>query len=72
MNIRTKVKTVAVFGAGAMGTGIAQVFAQNGRSVLLQDALPGAVEKSIGSIDKVLKKPLAEAEVIAFIEAAKG
>ena len=41
MSIRTNVKTVAIFGAGQMGAGIAQVFAQSGRTVLLQDAAPG-------------------------------
>ncbi len=39
-----------------MGGGIAQVFAQNGRKVLLYDAVPGAVEKAIGKIDKILNK----------------
>ena len=70
MNIRTNIKTVAVFGVGTMGTGIAQVFAQNGRVVLMQDALPGAVEKSIGRIDKVLKK-LVEKEKITADAARK-
>lgn len=70
MDIRTKVKTVAVFGAGTMGTGIAQVFAQNGRTVLLQDALAGAVDKSIGRIDKVLKKLVEKEKITA--DAAKA
>ena len=65
MNIRTDVKTVAVFGAGTMGGGIAQVFAQNGRTVLLQDAVPGAVDKAIGRIDKILNKLVAKGKLEA-------
>ena len=45
---------VAVFGAGTMGRGIAQVCAQAGIPTLLSDAIPGAVEKAIASIDKAL------------------
>ena len=45
---------VAVFGAGTMGRGIAQVCAQAGIPTLLSDAIPGAVEKAIAAIDKAL------------------
>lgn len=58
-----------MFGAGTMGTGIAQVFAQNGRTVLLQDALPGAVERAIGSIRKIMDKLVSKEKITA--EAAK-
>ncbi len=37
--------TVAVIGAGTMGRGIAQVFAQAGYEVALFDAFPAALEK---------------------------
>lgn len=47
---------VGVVGAGTMGQGIIQVFAQNGLDVLAYDALDGAVEKAIGRIDKFLSR----------------
>ena len=65
MDVRTDVKTVAVFGAGTMGSGIAQVFAQNGRAVLLQDALPGLVDKSIARIGKILDKLVTKEKITA-------
>ncbi len=70
MDIRTNIKTVAVFGAGTMGSGIAQVFAQNGRAVLLQDALPGLVDKSIARIGKILDKLVTKEKITA--DAAKA
>lgn len=73
MKIRTDIKTVAVFGAGQMGSGIAQVFAASGRKVLLQDAFPGAVEKArqrIGaSLDKFVSKGKLEESVAAQAKA---
>lgn len=50
------IKTVGVVGAGTMGNGIAQAFAQSGFSVLLWDAVPAAVERSKGAIEKSLGK----------------
>jgi 3-hydroxybutyryl-CoA dehydrogenase len=41
---------VGVVGAGAMGTGIAQVAATAGHQVVLADAMPGAVERARASI----------------------
>lgn len=70
MDVRTNIKTVSVFGAGTMGTGIAQLFAQNGRTVLLQDALPGAVDKSIARVGKVLDKLVGKEKITA--DAAKS
>jgi 3-hydroxybutyryl-CoA dehydrogenase len=64
---------VLVVGAGQMGAGIAQVIAASGRRVLLQDAVPGAVERGLGAIERGLGK-LAEkggpepGEVVARIE----
>jgi 3-hydroxybutyryl-CoA dehydrogenase len=40
------VRTVAVVGAGTMGTGIAQVFAQAGFQVILHDASAGALPRA--------------------------
>ena len=41
-------------GAGTMGSGIAQVFAQKGFSVILCDSLPSQLEKALKLIDKNL------------------
>ncbi len=50
------IKAVGVVGAGTMGNGIAQVFAQAGFSVRLHDAAPGAVDRALAAIDKSLAK----------------
>ena len=51
---------VLVVGAGQMGAGIAQVVAASGRRVSLHDAVPGAVERALGtmrrSLDKLVEK----------------
>ncbi len=39
MRMRTKINTVVIAGAGAMGSGIAQVFATAGLEVLLYDVV---------------------------------
>jgi 3-hydroxybutyryl-CoA dehydrogenase len=51
---------VAVFGAGTMGRGIAQVCAQAGLTTLLSDAREGAVAEAIGAIDTALGKQIAK------------
>jgi len=50
------IKTVAVIGAGTMGNGIAQVFAQSGFDVKLHDASPAAIDRARATIDKSLGK----------------
>ncbi|HEX9368826.1 MAG TPA: 3-hydroxyacyl-CoA dehydrogenase NAD-binding domain-containing protein, partial [Vicinamibacterales bacterium] len=50
------IKRVGVVGAGTMGNGIAQVFAQSGFEVRLCDAVPAAVDRARGSIEKSLSK----------------
>lgn len=47
-------QTVMVLGAGAMGSGIAQVVAQAGYQVLLQDIEAKFVEKGLSTINKNL------------------
>ena len=44
---------VAVLGAGAMGTGIGQIAAQNGCDVVYYDSFPGATDRSKSSIEKI-------------------
>ena len=56
MRIRTEINTVAVLGAGTMGTGIAQILAQSGRTVVLHDARAGVVDHAIVAIEKGLDK----------------
>jgi len=50
------VKTVGVVGAGTMGSGIAQVFAQAGFGVKLHDAASAAVDRARAGIEKSLAK----------------
>ena len=45
---------IGVVGAGTMGSGIAQVFAQKGFSVILCDSLPSQLETALKLIDKNL------------------
>src|SRR5438552_4113238 len=74
---------VGVVGAGQMGAGIAQVFAQAGTAVLLtdsrKDALAGAQKGVEGSLARLVKKELlseadakAAAGRIATVEALAG
>jgi 3-hydroxybutyryl-CoA dehydrogenase len=66
---------VLVVGAGQMGGGIAQVMAASGRRVLLHDAVPGAVEKGLATMEKSLTRlaekgaPHNASEVLARVEA---
>ena len=57
--------TVAVFGAGTMGRGIAQVCAQAGMMTLLTDARAGAVQEAIAAIDKALDGQVAKGRMTA-------
>src|SRR5699024_7086954 len=50
------IKKVMVIGAGQMGAGIAQVHAQAGFDVLLNDMNEEALEKGIQSIEKLLTR----------------
>jgi len=52
----TTTKTVTVIGAGTMGRGIAQVFAQHGYEVYLNDAIPKALDDGVAFIVKMLDR----------------
>jgi len=63
MSIQDQIKTVGVIGAGTMGQGIIQVFAQKGFDVLVYDALEGAVDKAVGRIGKFLAKSVEKEKI---------
>jgi len=50
------IRRIGVVGAGTMGNGIAQVFAQAGFEVRLVDAAPGALDRARATIEKSLAK----------------
>ena len=50
------IQRVGVIGAGTMGNGIAQVFAQAGFDVMVWDAVPAAVDRAKATIEKSLGK----------------
>ncbi len=50
------IRKIGVVGAGTMGNGIAQVFAQAGFDVKLCDVLPAAIERARGSIGSSLAR----------------
>ena len=50
------IRRIGVIGAGTMGNGIAQVFAQAGFDVTLQDVSPAALDRARATIDKSLAK----------------
>src|SRR5262245_10857376 len=56
MTLTPTIKTVGVIGAGTMGNGIAQVFAQSGYEVRLHDAAPAAIERARATVEKSLGK----------------
>ena len=47
---------IGVVGAGTMGNGIAQVFAQIGKDVLLADIDQGMIDKALATIDKNVRR----------------
>ena len=58
-----EIKKVLIIGAGQMGGGIAQVFAQSGFEVLLNDAYPEAIDKRLEFIDGLLTKSVTKGKI---------
>src|SRR6056297_50251 len=68
---------ILVLGAGTMGSGIAQTFAQSGYEVIIRDIDDEYVKKGIAGIDKNLsrrikKKRLTEEEKTEIVEMISG
>jgi len=51
-----EIKNVGVIGAGTMGNGIAQVFAVNGRSVVLVDVDQGYLDRAMANMTKSVRR----------------
>ncbi len=62
--------TVGVVGAGAMGSGIAQLAATRGHRVLLSDAIPGALERARSGIAAALARQVDKGKLAAEESAA--
>jgi 3-hydroxybutyryl-CoA dehydrogenase len=60
-----QIKSVGVIGAGTMGNGIAQVFAQSGYDVRLVDAMQSALDRARGTIDRSLGKLVEKGKLTA-------
>lgn len=60
-----KTMSVAVIGAGTMGSGIAQVAAQAGHTTYLYDTRPGSVEQALRALRKTLDKLVEKGKLTA-------
>jgi 3-hydroxybutyryl-CoA dehydrogenase len=60
-----EIKTIGVLGAGAMGSGIAQIAAQAGFNVILRDIEDKFVDSGIKNIDKFLSKSVEKGKMSA-------
>ena len=60
-----EIKTIGVVGAGQMGGGIAQVAAQAGLDVVLNDLDEGFVEKGVAAIAKNLGRAVEKGKLDA-------
>ena len=69
----SELKTIAVIGAGTMGSGIAHLFARSGFQVLLCDIEQSFLDKSLGKIRANLGREAAKGKISAEeLEAAIG
>ncbi|WP_371376197.1 3-hydroxybutyryl-CoA dehydrogenase [Sporomusa aerivorans] len=60
-----EINKVLIIGAGQMGSGIAQVMAQGGLTVILRDIKPEFVQKGLQSIEKNLAKAVEKGKLTA-------
>ena len=68
-----QIRKIGVIGAGTMGNGIAQVFAQSGYEVRLADAVAAALDRARGTIEKSLGKFVEKGKVTPEVrDAALG
>ncbi len=63
LEIIPKMKNITVVGAGAMGNGIAHVFAMNGYQVNLVDISQEALDKALATISKNLDRMLRKSKI---------
>jgi len=66
----SSIKTIIVIGAGTMGRGIAQVFAQSGYDVHLNDAISKALDDGVAFINKMLDRAVEKGSLKADDAAA--
>lgn len=64
------IKTIGVLGAGTMGSGIAQVFAQNRFPVHLVDNQPSHLQNALRAIETQLDKDVSKGEMMAADKSA--
>ena len=60
-------KKIGIIGGGAMGSGIAQVFAQSGHAVVLYDTNKEALDRSKQNLAKTFEKLVAKEKYTAEI-----
>ena len=60
-----EIKTIGVLGAGAMGSGIAQVAAQTGYNVIMRDIEDSFVDRGMKGIDKFLSRSVEKGKLEA-------
>ncbi len=65
-----EITKVAVIGAGTMGRGIAQVFAQSGFDTTMIEVIPEQLQGALGFIDKMLGKSVEKGKMTAEEKAA--
>ncbi len=58
-------KSMAVIGAGTMGRGIAQIFAQAGFDAYMFDMAPAALDSAVKTIDKQLNRAVEKGRMTA-------
>ena len=58
-----EIRTVGVVGCGLMGSGIAQVAAEAGYSVLVREVSEPLLQKGVGRIESFLKKGVEKGKI---------